>query len=247
MSLRTQTRIIWITLLALWLILWFPRSNNPFGLWQFLSLLLVIIIGILLANVFSRRSLQRFQRALAVEDFAAAQREHKNLVDFWRRRGQERIKSCGISILLAEGRYQEALNALQLLDRKKLGRRGVPVIENQIAWCETQIGEPTKAIQIAQTVLPRLESIGPAYSASAHLVLGAANLAGGDATQAVSHLEKAYATSTDSPARRATAAFYLGEALSAMGKTAEARSAYQRAHEALPNGKFGVRALERLT
>lgn len=131
MSLRTQTRIIWITLIVLWLILWFPRSNNPVGIW--LSLLLVTIIGILVANVLSQRSLQRFQRALAVEDFPAAQREHRNLVDFWRRRGRETIKSHGINILLAEGRYQEALDALQLLERKKLGRRGVPVIENQIA------------------------------------------------------------------------------------------------------------------
>lgn len=110
-----------------------------------------------------------------------------------------------------------------------------------------QLGEPAKAIQIAQTARPQLESMGPAYSSSAHLVLGAANLAVGDATQAVSHLEKAYGTSTDSPARKSTAAFYLGEALSAIGKVPEARAAYQHAYEALPNGKFGVRALERLT
>lgn len=247
MSLRTQVRIIWITLIALWLILWFPRLNNPVGLWQFLSLLFVIIIGILVANVLSRKSLQRFQKALSVEDLPTAQLEHKNLADFWRRRGQETIKTYGISILVTEGRYEEALNALQLLDRKKLGPKGVPVVENQIAWCETQLGKPAEAIQIAQTSLPQLESMGPAYSSSAHLVLGAANLAVGNAPQAVAHLEKAYATSTDSPARKTTAAFYLGEALSAIGKTAEARAAYQHAHEALPGGKFGVRALERLT
>lgn len=185
--------------------------------------------------------------SLSVEDLPTAQLEHKNLADFWRRRGQETIKTYGISILVTEGRYEEALNALQLLDRKKLGPKGVPVVENQIAWCETQLGKPAEAIQIAQTSLPQLESMGPAYSSSAHLVLGAANLAVGNAPQAVAHLEKAYATSTDSPARKTTAAFYLGEALSAIGKTAEARAAYQHAHEALPGGKFGVRALERLT
>lgn len=42
------------------------------------------------------------------------------------------------------------------------------------------------------------------------------------------------------------AAFYLGEAFSALGKSADAREAYQHAHDDLPTGPFGMRALERL-
>jgi tetratricopeptide (TPR) repeat protein len=245
MSLRNRIRLIWVALIVLWVV-WFRYPDKSGGKWELLSAFLVTIVGIALANILARRSLRRFRKALSIEDIPTARREHANLVDFWRRRGRETIKAYGINILLLEERYQEALHELQALDPKKLGKKGTPVIENQIAWCKTHLGEPAKAIEISQSVLPQLESMGPDYGSSAHLVLGAANLLLGRPSEAVPHFEKTYTTSPDTPTRKAIAAFYLGEALSALGMITDARKAYQQAHDALPNGKFGMRADERL-
>jgi tetratricopeptide (TPR) repeat protein len=238
--------LIWITLIVLWVVVWFRHPDNFGGKWELLSAFLVTIVGIVLANLLARRSLRQFRKALSIEDIPAARREHANLVDFWRRRGRETIKAYRINILLLEERYQEALNELQALDAKKIGKKGAPVVENQVAWCKIHLGEPAKAIEITQSLLPQLESMGPDYGSSAHLVLGAANLLLNKPSEAVPHLEKAYTSSMDAPTRKATAAFYLGEAFSALGKSEDAREAYQHAYEALPNGRFGMRASERL-
>ncbi len=246
MSLRNRVRLIWVALILLWVVVWFQHPDKSGGKWELLSAFLITVAGIAFANLLARRSLQQFRKALSIEDIPTARREHANLVDFWRRRGRETIKAYRINILLLEERYQEALNELQALDAKKLGKKGAPVIENQVAWCKAHLGEPAKAIDVSQSVLPQLESMGPAYGSSAHLVLGAANLLLNRPSEAVPHLEKAYTTSTDAPTRKATAAFYLGEALSALGMVSDARKAYQQAHEALPNGRFGMRASERL-
>ncbi len=246
MSLRNRIRLIWVTLIGLWIVVWFRHPDNSGGKWEFWSALLVTAIGIAIANILARSSLQQFKKALSIEDIPTARREHANLIGFWRRRGRETIKAYGINILLLEERYQEALNELQALDAKKLGKKGVPVIENQIAWCKAHLGEPAKARDISESVLSQLETMGPDYFSSAHLVLGTANFLLGRPSEAVPHLEQAYTISTDAPTRRATAAFYLGEALSALGKLGDAREAYQHAHGALPNGRFGTRALERL-
>ena len=246
MSLRNLIRLFWVVLAILWACFWFGHLEALGGWWALLSALLVIVVGIAVANVLARRSLRRFRKALSVGDIPVARQEHANLVDFWRRRGRETMKAYGINILLLEERYEEALKELEGLDSKKLGKTGSPVIQNQIACCKALLGDPAKAIELSQSVLPRLESIGPDYSASGHLVLGIANFLIGRPSEAVSHLQTAYTTSRDVPTRKAMAAFYLGEALSAAGKPTEAREAYQNANEALPNGRFGMRALERL-
>lgn len=246
MSLRNLTRLCWVVLAILWAGFWFGHLDALGGWWAVLSALLVILVGIVVANVLARRSLRRFRRALSVGDIPAARQEHANLVDFWRRRGRETMKAYGINILLLEERYQEALKELEALDPKKLGKTGDPVIQNQIACCKALLGDPGKAIELSRSVLPRLESIGPDYAASGHLVLGVADFLLERPSEAVTHLQKAYTDSKDVPTRKAMAAFYLGEALSAAGKASEAREAYQNAHDALPKGRFGIRALERL-
>jgi len=55
-----------------------------------------------------------------------------------------------------------------------------------------------------------------------------------------------FSSANAGPSRKTTAAFYLGESHSALGSTSDARSAYQQAQKTLPNGSFGIRALERL-
>lgn len=156
------------------------------------------------------------------------------------------MKAYNVNILLLEERYHDALSILQTLDTKKLGAKGTPVVENQIACCKAQLGNPTEAIKIAEGALPRMEIMGPDYSASGNLVLGTAKMLAGQPLEAVPYLQKAYTTSANAPVRKTIAAFYLGEAFSALGKSGESREAYQNANKTLPNSKFGLRALERL-
>lgn len=87
--------------------------------------------------------------------------------------------------------------------------------------------------------------MGPDYCASAHEVIGAGNFLLGQASEAVPHLEKAQASS-NLPAMKAFSAFYLAQAFSALNRPEDARAAYRRSYEALPTGKYGALALERL-
>lgn len=246
MSLRNRLRLIWIALVVVWAIVWLCYSDSLGDKWELLSAFLVVVIGVGLSNIMARRSLRLFRSALAIADIPTAQREHANLADFWRRRGRETIKAFRINILLLEEHYQDALKELQLLDRGKLPKNSTPVVDNQIAWCQMQLGEPEKGMQLAQSVLPQLETMGPDYGSSGHLVLGTANFLLKKPSAALPHLEKTYVSSAHIPAMNATAAFYLGEVFSALGKPEDAREAYRNAQQTLPNSKFGMRASERL-
>ena len=245
MSLRNRDRLIWIGLVVVWVLWWLRYPVSSHLKWKLLSWLLVTVIGVVFSNILARRSLRIFRTALANENIPVALREHANLADFWRRRGREIIRAYGINILLLEERYRDAATQLQTLDRRKLPKNAGPVIDNQTAWCLVQLGEPQKGLSIAQSALPQLESMDPNYGASGHEVVGVGNLLIGNVSEAVPHLEKAYASSK-LPALRACAAFYLGEAFSSLNNADEAQAAYRRAYEALPNSKFGARASEHL-
>ena len=250
MSLRSRVRLTSIALVVVWAVVWavvwFQHPDSIDGKWVLLSAFLVIVIAVGVSNVLARRSLRLFRSALAIADIPTARREHANLADFWRRRGQETIKAFRINILLLEEQYQEALEELQALDRRKLPRNATPVVENQIAWCQMNLGKPDKGMQIAQSVLPQLESMGLDYGSSGHLVVGTAYFLLGKHNEAVPHLEETYLNSAHLPGMGVTAAFYLGECFSALGKVEEARKAYRDAEFALPNSKFAARASERL-
>jgi tetratricopeptide (TPR) repeat protein len=246
MSLRNRIRLIWIALAVLLAAVWFQRRGNLGVNWELQSGFLVIVIGLIVSNILFRRSLRRFRSALAIEDIPAARREHADLADLCRRRGREMIKAYHINILLLEEQYQDALNELRALNLSKLVKNAAPVVQNQIAWCQMHLGDPEKALQIAQSVLPQLEKMGTDYGLSGHDVVGTAKLFLGKPSEAVPHLEKVCVGSAHLPAMKASAAFYLGEAFSALGEPDEAREAYQHAHDVLPNSRYGMRASERL-
>jgi tetratricopeptide (TPR) repeat protein len=183
---------------------------------------------------------------VAHEDIAAARKKLATMTGFWRSRGAEVFKTYAVNILILEDRYQEALLGLQAIDVRKLKKPFALGITSQIAWCTAQTGNPAKAIDMCQPILPQMESMGLPYSSSIHLVIGAANYLLGNYKEALPHLEIAVAKATDSPSRKSTAAFYLGESYSALGKAVEARETYQDAYDILPNGRYGKRARERL-
>ena len=99
-----------------------------------------------------------------------------------------------------------------------------------------------KALELAQSVLGQLESMGPQFSASGHLAIGTSYLLLGKPAEAVSHLEQA--NNTTFASTTSAASFYMGECYSALGDSQKARLAYQQAHKTSPRGKFGIKALE---
>ena len=246
LSLRNRVRLVIAAVILLWFLshALFVGAGNFLEGWEFWTLLLVVVIGIAFANLVVRRAMSRYRAAVAREDLQAAQREYETLRDYWRRRGSETIKTYGINILLLEGRYRDALDQLQALDMKRIGKKGAPVVTNQIAWCLAQLGEPANALELAQSVLAQLESMGPQFAASGHLVIGTSYVFIGKHGEAVSHLEQA--NNTTFVSTKSVASFYLGACYSALGDSEKARLAYQQAHEALPKGRFGMRALEHL-
>jgi len=246
LSLRNRVRLVIVAVILLWFLshALFVGVGNFLEGREFWTLLLAVAIGIVFANLIVRRAVSRYRAAVAREDLQAAQREYETLRDFWRRRGSETIKTYGINILILEGRYRDAVDQLQALDMKRIGEKGAPVVTNQIAWCLAQLGEPAKALELAQSVLTQLESMGPQCTASGHLVIGTSCFLLGKHGEAVSHLEQA--NNTTFASTKSVASFYLGESYAALGDSQKARLAYQQAHEALPRGKFGMRALEHL-
>lgn len=245
LSLRNKVKIVIVAVILLWFLshALFVGMGNLEG-WELGTLLAAVVIGIGVPNVMARQALSQYRAALTREDLQAAKRKYEMLRDFWKRRGSETVKSYGINLLILEGHYREALEQLHALDIKKIGKRGAPVITTQIAWCLAQLGEPAKALELAQPVLQQLEFMGPDFACSGHLILGASYFLLGKPDEAVRHLEKA--KSTPSRSRKSTVFFYLGESHAALGNIEEARLAYQHAHEALPNGRFGIRALQRI-
>jgi tetratricopeptide (TPR) repeat protein len=247
MSLRNRVRLTMIALIALWFLThaWFVGVRNFLEGWELGTLLLAVAIGSVLSKKIIRGPLSRLKAALAREDVQTAMKEHKLLVDFWRAHNSETIKAYGIYILILEEQYRDALEQLRALDMKRIGKNGAPVITTQIAWCMAQLGEPEKARELAQSVLPQLPGMDHDYSCHAHLVLGVCEFLLGRPAAAVPYLEEACSSSVAS--RNAAAAYYLGESRSALHNAPGARLAYQQAHQVLPHGIFGVRALERLT
>ena len=243
MSLRNKVRIAILVVILLWFLshaLLVGVGNFPEA-WELWTLLLAVVIGLGVANLITRRAVSQYRSAVAREDLQAAKRQYETLRDFWRRRGSETVKSYGINLLILEGHYRDALEQLRVLDVGRIGTKGHPVITAQIGWCLAQMGEPGEALELVQPVLQQLESMGPDYASNGNLVLGVCYFLLGKAGEALRYFEKA--KSTTSPSRKSTVFFYLGETYTALGDTRAASLAYQRAHEALPSGRFGAKAL----
>lgn len=161
MNLQNLNRMIWIGLVAVWVLWWvrYPIGSN--WNWMLASWLFVVMVGVVSSNILGRRCFQRFRTALAREDIPAARHELSNLSGFWTPRRHEIIKSYGINILLLEEQFQDALTQLQSLNPAKLPSKSSSLIDNQIAWCLMQLGEVEQGMRIAESALPQLEAMGP--------------------------------------------------------------------------------------
>jgi tetratricopeptide (TPR) repeat protein len=155
------------------------------------------------------------------------------------------------TVLSLEGRYAEASALFGSIDRRRLPPGSLPWLLNNLAWTLALTGQGERAVAVAR------ESTEASAKASDRAVsledlracqlgtLGAALVTAGRADEAVSLLEQALARG-GKPRQQAARAFYLGEAMHALGRRDEATAAWKRAAAEAPTTELGKRGQERL-
>src|SRR5262245_10396437 len=182
-----------------------------------------------------RGAQQRLSRAFAQEDLSAVRHELLQLIDYFREqpRMRELLRMAEASAFVAEEKYAEARAVLEAIDQSILGEEALPTIQNNLAWCMAQLGETERAIELARAAVGRAE--GQSASTVANLLgtLGMCYVQAGRAEEAVPILQKALGRGAQAnppqPHGQAIRAYYLGEALAALGRTGEAADAWRRA------------------
>lgn len=155
------------------------------------------------------------------------------------------------SVLVLEGRFVDAARLLDSVDRRKLEPALVPWFLNNLAWALARGGEGARAVTIARESIDASGASGDVARTSEDLracqlgTLGAALFVAGQPGDAIDPLEQAIARG-GAPRHQAARGFYLGEALHALGREDEARTAWKRASEAAPSHDLGRRARDRL-
>jgi tetratricopeptide (TPR) repeat protein len=153
--------------------------------------------------------------------------------------------------LLIDGNVEAAAVLLASIDRKVLHPRWHPRLLANLALALAEKGESEKAVLVAR------ESMGTAVSSGAVwadddlrtyqlTALGVSLVAAGSYAEAIEPLEQALVRGGESPRGQATRAFYLGEALLGLGRTADAERAWRRAAECGQASRFVDRAQDRL-
>jgi tetratricopeptide (TPR) repeat protein len=114
-----------------------------------------------------------------------------------------------------------------------------------LAWCEANLGSIDKAIEMARV------AIGQAAPDVVHArcctlsVFGAIQIRAGNSHAALEPLQEAVRIADDSN-HRALAAFYLGEAFTAIGRPEEAKVAWEGATKSNTSTRHALLARERL-
>ncbi len=152
----------------------------------------------------------------------------------------------GERLILTE-RWAEARDVLASIDRSLLPRMNRPGVLNNLAYATAQAGDPERAIELILHALEEAEAIGADYPAeklpfmrSTHAI--ALSLAGRH-EEAVAILEPI--VEIEKPVRaRSTRAYFLAQSYRALGRTADAKRAFELA--ARGEGAFAKRAEEAL-
>lgn len=144
---------------------------------------------------------------------------------------------------LLNEKWAEARDFLLKVDRSLLPRKTRPGVLSNLAWATAQAGEPARAVELVRQALAEAEEQGAAYPAEKWPYLrgthGVALGLAGHHEEAVSWLEPLIAIEHP-PRARATRAFYLGQSQRALGRFAEAASAYELATKG--SGPYADRA-----
>jgi tetratricopeptide (TPR) repeat protein len=253
-TLRARIRVIWV---GITIVVTFGSFFGARALgWDPVKLSLLLLVPLLLALVavqilLVRGAQQRLARAFAAEDLPAMRRELGRLIDYFRDqpRMREILRMAEASAFVAEEKYAEARAVLESIDQSILGEAALPTIQNNIAFCMAQLGEAEAAVEMARAAVGRAEDQSAATVANLLGTLGICYVQARRHAEALPVLQKALGRGEKAqPVQRhaqAIRAYYLGEALLALGRAAEARQAFERAAKEAPNTRYGRRALEK--
>jgi tetratricopeptide (TPR) repeat protein len=151
------------------------------------------------------------------------------------------------SLLLLVGKNAEAVRLLESISPDALGPEWRPWHANNLAWSLLQVGEAERALPLARQSLelskanPGKAMSGESLEASQLGTLGACLSATGAHEDAKEALDRSLAIG-GTPTQQSARAFYLGEALSGLGRPDDASEAYARAMREAPEGHFAERA-----
>jgi tetratricopeptide (TPR) repeat protein len=151
----------------------------------------------------------------------------------------------GWMMCFEEEDFIRAQDALDAVDRAYLPSDDFAVLDAARAWCEANLGTIDKAIYMARVAIGEARPDLIRARASALAVFGAIQVRAGNSHAALEPLQEAVRIADD-PGHAALAAFYLGEALTAIGRPDEARVAWEGASRSSPATRHALLAGERL-
>ncbi|MBL8613593.1 MAG: tetratricopeptide repeat protein [Myxococcales bacterium] len=166
----------------------------------------------------------------------------------------EQLRMNESLVYSTSGHHAQAIALLESIDPERLSAPWRPWYLNNLAWSLAHAGQAARAVAMARESIAASDAAGDATVMREDLrafqlgTLGASLVLAGDAEDAVAPLEQSVARG-GKPRHQAARAFYLGEALRALGRGDEARAAYDRAIGEAPDSEHGVKAkaaLERL-
>lgn len=146
-----------------------------------------------------------------------------------------------------QGRYLEARAVYERLleEPAMVGYRAI--IENNLAWSLMHLGVTGRALQLAKTALAEGEARRVPYAGLFRGTYAVGLVLARRCDEALPLLQRVLSESPgDGAYAQAARAFYLGEALAALGRGAEAHAAYQRALREAPQSIWAAQALARL-
>ena len=195
-----------------------------------------------------RRSFARVRALVDREDFASA---HAVIAEIREVTPTEAMRLYEGTILSRERRHADAIRMYESIDRRRLQKNAVPWLLNNLAWALARSGQGARAVAVARESIESAGDAGPRPFFKDDLracqlgTLGAALVVAGQPADALDPLEQALARG-GTPQQRAARDFYRGEALQALGRHDDARSAWKRAVETCAKCEVGELARERL-
>jgi tetratricopeptide (TPR) repeat protein len=212
-----------------------------------IAMALFVVFTRFTPTILVRRAFRRLGRLVAAQEHDAARALLGELRELYAAYPKQlaHLRMMEAGLLSREGRNTEACSLLESLDRTHFAGVQLAHLLNSLAWSLTQTGRAHEAVPLARASLEASSDSAGELRGYQLGTLGSALALDGQAAEAIMHLEEALI-------RKGTAwalsirAFYLGEALRALGRHDEAAKAYARATEADPNGFFAACARDAL-
>jgi tetratricopeptide (TPR) repeat protein len=258
MTLRRQISLVRLSVLVLFFVL-VAIAIVVAGELQFPVVYFTPAIALVVWMVYTRapnrlagRAFASLSRKLVAGETKAARAMLNELREVYHgsRHAMEQLRLQESMILSLERRHAEAAALIASLDRKVLPKHFIPVLLNNLAWSVALSGEPGRGVDLARESMEASEHVGHVASsqdvrASQLGTLGAALTLAGKPEEGAPLLEQALARGGSKYSQSARA-FYLGEALRALGRADDATAAYERAMREGEDNAYANDAREKL-